>query len=308
MSPANSQLQPMSVRPLPSTGPALVRAWCRFLVSASWKPVPGNARLRAERRLARPWQPRVAPREAAPEKAGVVFIQRGGDYFYWDADFLRAGDPRYFDVGWLRGQGLLTGQATGRSAAWLIREGNAAWVLRHYFRGGLVGRWNRDTHISILLRATRPWREFTLLRELRRRGLPVPRPLGIRLARRGWFYRADLLMERIADVRSLAERLAEPAGLSPATWASIGRHIARLHQAGADHADLNCRNVLLDSGGGVWLIDFDRGRLRQPGPWRLRNLARLKRSLDKEARKQPGLAWSRRHWQSLLLGYSRACF
>jgi 3-deoxy-D-manno-octulosonic acid kinase len=49
------------------------------------------------------------------------------------------------------------------------------------------------------------------------------------------------------------------------------------------HADLNANNIMLDGRGGAWLLDFDRGRLRKPGPWREKTLARLGRSLAKIA-------------------------
>ena len=52
--------------------------------------------------------------------------------------------------------------------------------------------------------------------------------------------------------------------------------------AGLDHADLNAHNILFDSNGRGWLIDFDRGVLRIPAThWRERNLKRLLRSLLK---------------------------
>ena len=58
--------------------------------------------------------------------------------------------------------------------------------------------------------------------------------------------------------------------------------IARFHRAGLDHADLNAHNILFDSNGRGWLIDFDRGVLRIPAThWRERNLKRLLRSLLK---------------------------
>jgi 3-deoxy-D-manno-octulosonic acid kinase len=47
------------------------------------------------------------------------------------------------------------------------------------------------------------------------------------------------------------------------------------------HADLNAHNIMLGENGEVWLLDFDRGRLRTPGSWRGRVLDRLARSLAK---------------------------
>ena len=98
--------------------------------------------------------------------------------------------------------------------------------------------------------------------------------------RRGLSYRAWILIERLPDVRSLADLVAESPADAP--WEQTGRLIARFHRAGLDHADLNAHNILFDSLGKGWLIDLDRGQLRIPETrWRARNLARLERSLLK---------------------------
>ena len=78
----------------------------------------------------------------------------------------------------------------------------------------------------------------------------------------------------------MAARLAR-APIDEAQWRTLGELVARLHAAGAWHADLNAHNVLLDAAGDFHLIDFDRARLRAPGDWTQANLARLNRSLEK---------------------------
>lgn len=122
--------------------------------------------------------------------------------------------------------------------------------------------------------------EFRLLRDLSRLGLPVPRPVAAQYQRDGVRYHAAILIERIDNARSMAERAAMAGHDAP--WEETGRLISRFHRAGLDHADLNAHNILFDSQGHGWLIDFDRGRIRIPATaWRERNLARLKRSLLK---------------------------
>jgi len=98
--------------------------------------------------------------------------------------------------------------------------------------------------------------------------------------RGGMGYRAAILIERLPDVRSLADR-AQVAG-KDAPWEETGRLVARFHRAGLDHADLNAHNILFNPQGKGWLIDFDRGALRIPATrWRENNLMRLQRSLLK---------------------------
>lgn len=168
----------------------------------------------------------------------------------------------------------------GRGSAWFVRTPTGDAVLRHYRRGGRVAAMLGDRYLWRGEDASRAFREFRLLAALKAKGLPVPRPLGARLRRKGPWYRADLLVERIDGARSLAEAMQESLPAQP--WERIGAVLARFHRCGAFHADLNAHNLLLDRAGAVWLIDFDRGEHRRPATgWAMQNLARLSRSLRK---------------------------
>ena len=172
------------------------------------------------------------------------------------------------------------GTRGGRGAALLVRGPFGEGVLRHYHRGGLVGRWNKDSYLFTGESNARCVREFRLLHELRQRGLPVPQPVLAGWRRRGLFYRADLLTRLVPETRTLAECFQQARDQVP--WSLIGITIARFHREGVFHADLNAYNILLDAQGRVWLIDFDRGRLRRSTrAWQEANLRRLQRSLDK---------------------------
>lgn len=212
-------------------------------------------------------------------------------------------DPRWFDPA----HGAAGGAApsAGRGAAAFVQTPAGACVLRHYRRGGFVARLSADRYLWTGAARTRAFREFELLARLVDAGLPAPRPVAARYVRDGIGYRADLLTRRIADAQTLAERLAAGA-LTPRIAREVGRTIAAFHEAAVWHADLNAHNVLVDGDGTVWLIDFDRGRLRKPArSWRLANLARLRRSFDKlGARRQPG--FDARFWQPLLAAYDEA--
>lgn len=167
----------------------------------------------------------------------------------------------------------------GRGTPWLVRGDFGEAVLRHYRRGGLVGRLVSDRYLYLGQARVRSLREFELLVQLLQRGLPVPRPLLAGWRHEGLHYRADLMTLRVPDARTMAERVRSRL---PLPWAEIGRTIARFHEAGAYHADLNAHNVMVDGDGAVWLIDFDRGRFRPPSQdWQRANLRRLRRSLDK---------------------------
>jgi 3-deoxy-D-manno-octulosonic acid kinase len=187
----------------------------------------------------------------------------------------------------------------GRGAAWILARGKDQWVLRHYRRGGVPGRFVRDRYIWIGLETSRPWWEWRLLDSLYKEGLSVPQPVAARVQRRGFFYRGDLITRRIPGGRNLAERLA--AGeLAQIPWSPVGRCLRRFHDAGVCHADLNAHNILLDDAGKTHLIDFDRGTRRGPGAWKGVNLARLKRSLDKVSGEG---GFNLPAWSALLEGY-----
>jgi 3-deoxy-D-manno-octulosonic acid kinase len=193
-------------------------------------------------------------------------------------------DPvRLFDLEALAARGALAAERGGRGSVSYLTLDGREFVLRRYLRGGLPAKISRDRYLWLGEGRTRAFLELRMLDELARRGLPVPRPAAARYVRSGLTYRGELVTERLQGTRSLAQRwLAGEAG--EADWVAAGRCIRRFHDAGVQHADLNANNIMLDGKGGAWLLDFDRGRLREPGPWRERILARLGRSLAKIAR------------------------
>ncbi|PKM01350.1 MAG: 3-deoxy-D-manno-octulosonic acid kinase, partial [Gammaproteobacteria bacterium HGW-Gammaproteobacteria-7] len=192
----------------------------------------------------------------------------------------------------------------GRGSAWFVHGAFGDAVLRHYRRGGLVGRLIRDRYLFLGQARVRSFSEFALLVRMAGLGLPVPAPLAAGYCRQGMTYRADILIERIADARSLAELVR--IGLDVPRWADVGRLIAGFHRAGVHHADLNAHNVLMDNSGRHYLIDFDRSRIRAPSAgWRQANLARLLRSLRKvsPADAADGLV---QRFEALKVGYREA--
>lgn len=211
----------------------------------------------------------------------------------------------WFDPRVLQPSGGARSAGVGRGATIRFDADGRTLVLRRYRRGGMVRRLG-DRYLRLGLRRSRPWRELELLVVMHSRGLPVPKPVAAWIEPvASWspFCRALLLTEYLPDTRTLAEVL-RTGPLAGPDWIRIGALIARFHGAGVDHADLNAHNVLLDDAGRVYLIDFDRGRLRPPGGgWRERNLARLRRSLDKLAGREAAFAFAEADWQALLRGY-----
>lgn len=201
-------------------------------------------------------------------------------------------------------------QCGGRGGVAFVETPVGACALRHYHRGGLMARVIADRYLWSGASRTRAFREFHLLARLANAGLPVSTPVAARYVRDGFCYRADLLTRRVAPARTLADRLAS-ASLTPALGQAVGRTIARFHAANVWHADLNAHNILVDDGGAggdhsVWLIDFDRGRVRKPKlAWQQANLKRLRRSLDKLGARR-AINFDGQFWHPLLAAYRDA--
>jgi len=221
---------------------------------------------------------------------------------WYDSQAFDVFEANLFDPDWLMAQGILTGAATGRSEAHFLHFAGRDMVLRHYRRGGLLGRVNPDCYVRTPAAKGRAAQEFQLLSWMRGQGLNVPRPIAARQVTKGLCYRADIIMERIPKARTLADHILE-SGLPETVWHDVGRSIGRMHKLGVHHSDLNCRNILLDESHTVWLVDFDKCERRVAGDWAQQNLARLRRSLQKLQRQHNATNWGVEDWRALIGGY-----
>jgi 3-deoxy-D-manno-octulosonic acid kinase len=206
-----------------------------------------------------------------------------------------------FDRAAWSARGALEEAAGGRGSIAFIRDGTHRWVLRHYRRGGLVAHLLEDSYLYTGAVRTRAFSEWRLLRQLQEWQLPVPVPVAARYVRNGPFYRADLLTEELPTRRTLAHAIAA-APLGADEWQRVGACIGRLHARGVHHADLNAHNVLVAQDGAIYVLDFDRGRVRARGSWEQTVLARLKRSLLKVSDGLPPGRFDEVAWGALLEG------
>ncbi len=203
---------------------------------------------------------------------------------------------------WIKQQAV-TGESHGRNTTYFFCYDNSEYVLRHYYRGGLIGRFNKDSYLFSQLESTRAYSELKLLEELHQLGLPAPAPLAGLVQKQGLFYKADLIIEKIPNAQDAFHLLKQQA-LSEAQWNAIGSTIALFHHHNVFHSDLNIHNIMLDNTNKIWLIDFDKGERNKPGnEWKQANLDRLLRSLRKEKGKFTKFQWQEKHWQWLLHGY-----
>ena len=215
-------------------------------------------------------------------------------------------EERFEPAGWLHAESVQGTQgSSGRGNTLFVGNVPRQFVLRHFVRGGLVSKLVHDKYLWTGEEDTRSFTEWRLLAKMAARGLRVPKPAAARYVRRGVFYTADIITVRIPNVRPLSELIAMRR-LDAEAWQSLGAAVQGFHAHGVYHADMNAHNLQIDDDGDLWMLDFDRGELRQPGPWQQQTLRRLHRSLEKIRSQNPALHFSAADWEQFLEGYFSA--
>ena len=228
---------------------------------------------------------------------------KNGAVLYDKAIINQISAERFTAGGWPHSE-VLTGslRSGGRGNTMFVGNIPRQFVLRHYRRGGLLGKVVRNSYVFAGEDLTRSFKEWRLLDKLATNNMNVPRPAAARFCRHGTFYTADLITVRIPDVISLSQYIATK-DRGEAFWRSVGQAIWTFHEAGVYHADMNAYNVQVDKDGDIWMLDFDKGALKSPGPWQQETLGRLHRSLVKVLGLDPKLHFRAANWEELLEGY-----
>lgn len=210
----------------------------------------------------------------------------------------------WFNADYWAEQGRLLGTYAGRGSVWMIKSAEGKWVLKHYYRGGLYAKISRDKYFWTGFNQTRAVREFRLLTHMYDQGLPCPKPVAVQVKKSGLFYTNDLITEYIRHQTTFAKKLNQNDN-EIQLWAQVGTVIGRFHAAGIYHADLNVHNLLINNND-IYLIDFDKGDIKNNHTkWPQANLARLKRSIEKETQ-QSCDQQLKNHWQALIDSHQSA--
>ncbi len=222
----------------------------------------------------------------------LATASRGRDRILFDPERVTDPTARLFDPSQWMAQEKVVATYHGRGPTYVLAAGEVEWVLRHLRRGGFPARLVEDRYLWVGEARSRPFRELRILAHLAREGFPVPHPVAAGVWRHGLMYDGDIITTRVpGEPLSLNLREDRP---SPRAWRGIGKTLRRFHERGVYHADLSAGNVLVGAEG-VFLIDFDRARIRKRGRWMQRNLDRLERS----ARKLAGAErWAAPRWQA----------
>ena len=229
--------------------------------------------------------------------------QSNGELIWYNSAELENVTSQHFQADyWLR-QDAIIGSAMGRGTTYFFKYNNKEFVLRHYRRGGLIGKLLTDQYLYTGLHNTRAWREMDLLMQMKELGLPAPTPVAARVRKKIFYYQADIITRKIPQAQDVHQYLLQQP-ISTQVWRKIGATIARFHRNQIFHHDLNIHNIMLDDKQQPWLIDFDKCDMRAGSDWKKDNLARLQRSLNKEKSNSRSYHYTEQNWQSLLEGYT----
>ncbi len=199
-----------------------------------------------------------------------------------------------FEPDYLASQELIVSEAQGRGTAYIFDWQGQRYVLRHYHRGGLIAKFNRDHYLWTGLHNTRAYREFSLLLKMQTWQLATSRALAARIIRSRLSYQADIITHYVPHDSTLAQRLKNKEACP---WENIGQAIGKMHAHHIHHDDLNSHNILINGQDDITIIDFDKGAICNNKQKLLGNIERLKRSVEKEGGVEDG------DWAMLLEGY-----
>lgn len=153
-------------------------------------------------------------------------------------------------------------------------------VIKPYTRGGIIRWFNHRTYLRT--GATRSRKEYALLGRLHALGIRAPEPVAF--AYEGTLlYHAWLVTKEIQNVQPMAG----PDPIDPdrcrRAMQDLEPQLSILIANRILHVDLHPGNVLVDTGGRAFLIDFDKARTWHWGAKRLRRryVSRWQRAVAK---------------------------
>ena len=145
------------------------------------------------------------------------------------------------------------------SSSKLLKRGQTATI--GVADGFVLKRFNFRKLLNLakdLFRPSRPRRAFRKSYHLELAGLPTARVVGVAERRVfGLLVCSYQLMEEIPNALTLQKLMRNGGAPTREQTRAVARLVARLHEEGFTHGDLNERNLMLDGEGRLYLIDLD---------------------------------------------------
>lgn len=210
----------------------------------------------------------------------------------------------HFESEHLQSEKKVTRIGEGRSSVFFFKQGNRELVLRHYYRGGLIAKLLKNTFLYDSLQQTRCFEELFILNLLRQHRLNVPNPIAALINRKTLTYSASIITEAIPETEELHSWLTRKP-LPKELWQKIGIEIKKMHNLQVCHKDLNVKNVLIKQSSQVFLLDFDKCFKKSGNFWKKSNIARFKRSIEKQRGRHIKYHVSEGDWQHFMQAYER---
>lgn len=170
-------------------------------------------------------------------------------------------------------------QGRGATYAVSLPQSTSRVVVRHNRHGGLLGGLTGD----LFLAPTRAPHELDMALALAQLGVPTPEVVAFVLYPPGGILqRSDVASREVTGGRDLADIMLRDGGPErAAAIAATALLVAAMARAGARHADLNAKNILVTYET-AYVLDLDRVQLgASPADALDANLMRLGRSLRK---------------------------
>ena len=114
----------------------------------------------------------------------MLEFQQDNQFFLFNLTEKPTEPASFFESAFWEKQQRITGSAKGRGTTYFLNTKDLFGVnaaLRHYYRGGLWGKFNKDRYRFQSLTETRSVAEFQLLNQLHQAGVAVPKPIAARV-------------------------------------------------------------------------------------------------------------------------------
>lgn len=152
-------------------------------------------------------------------------------------------------------------------------EGLGRVFVKQYAHGGLLRHLTGGSFLCV--GDSRSLQEFLMLERVREIGINAPKPM-LFVNKGSFFYRTWLFMEEIVASRNLAEvsrsEKSEDVDVLHEAMTKLGEQVLALINHKIFHVDLHPGNVLVQDGGRVSIVDFDKAHEFKGSAERLREL------------------------------------